>query len=72
VAGLVGCGGALGGVVFGQVVGMALDRGFGYGPVFALAGSLHVLAFLLVCTVIPVIRPLVVPGTRRSPSAQIA
>jgi ACS family hexuronate transporter-like MFS transporter len=57
VAGLVGCGGALGGVVFGQLVGMLLDGGFGYGLVFALAGSLHVLAFLLVCAVIPVIGP---------------
>ena len=55
VAGLVGCGGALGGVVFGQLVGMLLDGGFGYGLVFALAGSLHVLAFLLVCAAIPVI-----------------
>ncbi len=57
VAGLVGCGGALGGVVFGQLVGVLLDGGFGYGLVFALAGSLHVLAFLLVCAVIPVIGP---------------
>ena len=36
VAGLVGFGGAMGGVVFGQVVGTLLDRGFGYGVVFAL------------------------------------
>lgn len=72
VAGLVGCGGALGGVVFGQVVGTMLDRGFGYGPVFALAGSLHVLAFLIVCTVIPIIRPLSLAGSRGTPSAQMA
>ena len=57
VAGLVGCGGALGGVVFGQLVGMLLDGGSGYGVVFAIAGSLHVLAFLLVCVAIPVIGP---------------
>ena len=31
VAGLVGFGGAMGGVVFGQVVGYLLDHGFGYG-----------------------------------------
>ena len=61
VAGLVGCGGALGGVVFGQLVGTLLDGGFGYGLVFALAGSLHVLAFLLVCAVIPVIGPVRLP-----------
>jgi hypothetical protein len=38
-AGLVGFGGATGGVVFGEVVGMLLDRGYGYGLVFTLAGS---------------------------------
>jgi ACS family hexuronate transporter-like MFS transporter len=57
VAGLVGFGGAMGGVVFGQLVGTLLDRGFGYGIVFALAGSFHVLAFVVVCVTIPVIRP---------------
>ena len=31
VAGLVGFGGAMGGIVFGQVVGYLLDHGFGYG-----------------------------------------
>src|SRR5207247_10291853 len=36
VAGLVGFGGAMGGVVFGQAVGYLLDHGFGYGIVFAL------------------------------------
>jgi MFS transporter, ACS family, hexuronate transporter len=61
VAGLVGCGGALGGVVFGQLVGMLLDGGSGYGVVFAIAGSLHVLAFLLICVVIPVIAPVRLP-----------
>ena len=64
VAGLVGCGGALGGVVFGQLVGTLLDGGFGYGLVFALAGSLHVLAFLLVCVAIPVIEPAILPVHR--------
>ena len=57
VAGLVGFGGAMGGVVFGQVVGTLLDHGFGYGIVFTLAGSFHVLAFILICATIPVIRP---------------
>jgi ACS family hexuronate transporter-like MFS transporter len=72
VAGLVGCGGALGGVVFGQAVGTLLDRGFGYGPVFALAGSLHVLAFLLVCAVIPDIRTLVLAASPRPAPAPMA
>ena len=62
VAGLVGFGGAMGGVVFGQVVGSLLDAGFGYGVVFALAGSFHVLAFGVICLAIPVVRPVAVPA----------
>ena len=58
VAGLVGFGGAMGGVVFGQAVGYLLDHGFGYGIVFALAGSLHVVAFATICLAIPHIQPL--------------
>jgi ACS family hexuronate transporter-like MFS transporter len=58
VAGLVGFGGAMGGVVFGQVVGYLLDHGFGYGLVFALAGSFHVVAFGVICLAIPRIAPL--------------
>ena len=46
VAGLVGFGGAMGGIVFGQVAGYLLDHGFGYGPVFAMAGTFHIIAFL--------------------------
>jgi ACS family hexuronate transporter-like MFS transporter len=53
VAGLVGFGGAMGGVVFGQLVGYLLDHGYGYGVVFALAGSLHVVAFATICLAIP-------------------
>ena len=53
VAGMVGFGGAMGGVVFGLVVGWVLDHGYGYSPVFALAGSFHVLAFLLILLTIP-------------------
>jgi ACS family hexuronate transporter-like MFS transporter len=64
VAGLVGFGGAMGGVVFGQVVGALLDAGFGYGIVFALAGSFHVLAFGILCLAIPVVRPVAVPVPR--------
>ena len=66
VAGLVGFGGAMGGVVFGQVVGTLLDRGFGYGVVFALAGSFHVMAFIILCAVIPVIAPVILPAAARS------
>jgi len=62
VAGLVGFGGAMGGVVFGQVVGTLLDRGFGYGIVFTLAGSFHVLAFIVICATIPIIAPVRLPS----------
>ncbi len=55
VAGLVGFGGAMGGIVFGEVVGYLLDHGIGYGTVFALAGMLHVLAFLIILASIPTI-----------------
>lgn len=47
VAGLVGLGGAMGGVVLGQLAGYLLDRGFSYAPILAIAGSLHLVAFLL-------------------------
>ncbi|HKS37915.1 MAG TPA: MFS transporter [Verrucomicrobiae bacterium] len=58
VAGLVGFGGAMGGVVFGQAVGYLLDHGHGWGVVFALAGSFHVVAFMVICVAIPSIQPL--------------
>jgi MFS transporter, ACS family, aldohexuronate transporter len=58
VAGLVGFGGAMGGVVFNLVAGRILDSGLGYGVVFAIVGSFHVIAFLLILVTIPVIRPL--------------
>jgi MFS transporter, ACS family, aldohexuronate transporter len=58
VAGLVGFGGAMGGVVFNLVAGRILDSGLGYGVVFGIVGSFHVVAFLLILLTIPVIRPL--------------
>jgi ACS family hexuronate transporter-like MFS transporter len=60
VAGLVGFGGAMGGIAFGQLVGYMLDHGFGYGAVFAIAGTLHVVAFLIILAAIPMMLPLVV------------
>jgi MFS transporter, ACS family, hexuronate transporter len=58
IAGLVGFGGAMGGVVYQRIVGYLLDHGFGYGLVFSLAGSFHVIAFIVICIAIPIIRPL--------------
>src|SRR4030095_15421099 len=58
VAGLVGFGGAMGGVVFGQLVGYLLDHGYGWSLVFAMAGSFHIVAFAVICLAIPSIQPL--------------
>ena len=62
VAGLIGFGGAMGGVALGQGAGYALDHGFGYGPVFAVAASLHLLGFAIICLAIPSIKPLNLPS----------
>jgi len=58
VAGLVGFGGAMGGIVFGEVVGYLLDHGFGYSVVFRIAGTFHIAAFLIILLTIPVLLPL--------------
>jgi MFS transporter, ACS family, hexuronate transporter len=58
VAGLVGFGGAMGGIAFGQLAGYLLDYGFGYDTVFALAGTLHIAAFLTIVVSVPVVEPL--------------
>jgi MFS transporter, ACS family, hexuronate transporter len=58
VAGLVGFGGAMGGVVFNLAVGRILDSGLGYGTVFGIVGTFHVIAFAVILLTIPVIRPL--------------
>ena len=58
IAGLVGFGGAIGGIAFGHLAGYLLDHGFGYGLVFTLAGTFHVAAFLLILATIPTVRPL--------------
>ncbi len=56
VAGLVGFGGAMGGIAFGQLVGYLLDHGFGYGVVFALAGTFHIVAFAVILATVPSVR----------------
>lgn len=57
VAGLVGFGGAMGGIAFGQLVGYLLDHGIGYGVVLTLAGTFHVVAFLVILAAIPLFGP---------------
>jgi ACS family hexuronate transporter-like MFS transporter len=53
VAGLVGFGGAMGGLLMNVAAGRLLDAGFTYGNVFAIVGTLHVIAFVVIVTAIP-------------------
>jgi ACS family hexuronate transporter-like MFS transporter len=68
-AGLVGFGGAMGGIVFGLVVGKLLDLGFGYGPVFVCVGTLHVIAFCVILLTIRVVGPIQFKATNARPVA---
>jgi ACS family hexuronate transporter-like MFS transporter len=58
LAGLVGFGGAMGGVLLGQIVGWLRDHGYSYTPALVISGSMHIAAFILICLVIPKIQPL--------------
>jgi ACS family hexuronate transporter-like MFS transporter len=58
VAGMVGFGGAMGGVIFNLVAGRILDSGLGYSVVFGLVGSFHVIAFAIILLTIRRIEPL--------------
>ncbi len=58
VAGLVGFGGGMGGVVFGLVVGYLLDHGFGYRTVFGIVSTFHVIAFCIILLSVRTIAPL--------------
>jgi len=68
VAGFIGLGGALGGVVLGQLAGWLLDHGFSYTPVLVIAGSLHVAAFLVILAVVRSLRPLPLPPSSHAVS----
>jgi ACS family hexuronate transporter-like MFS transporter len=58
VAGLVGFGGAMGGIAFGELVGYLLDHNFGYAAIFDIAGTLHLAAFLIILIAVPALLPL--------------
>jgi ACS family hexuronate transporter-like MFS transporter len=58
VAGLVGFGGAMGGLLMNLVAGRLLDAGFTYATVFDIVGTLHVIAFVVILIAIPRIRPI--------------
>jgi ACS family hexuronate transporter-like MFS transporter len=58
VAGLVGFGGAVGGIVFGELSGRYLDANpLDYAPIFAVAGVLHIVSFLVILVTIRRIEP---------------
>jgi ACS family hexuronate transporter-like MFS transporter len=57
VAGLVGFGGAFGGIAFGELAGYLLDHGLGYSTVFVFAGMLHIVAFAIILACIPSVEP---------------
>ena len=63
LAGLVGFGGAMGGVLLGQIVGWLRDHGYSYTPALVISGSMHIAAFILICLAIPRIQPLKFPTT---------
>jgi ACS family hexuronate transporter-like MFS transporter len=58
VAGLVGFGGAMGGLAMNLLAGKLLDAGFGYQTVFFIVGMLHVTAFVVILLTIRRIQPL--------------
>src|SRR5262245_1066679 len=58
VAGLVGFGGAMGGLMMNLLAGKLLDAGFGYQTVFSIVGTLHVTAFVVILLTIPRIEPI--------------
>ncbi|HEY6358210.1 MAG TPA: MFS transporter [Vicinamibacterales bacterium] len=53
IAGLVGFGGAMGGLLMNLVAGRLLDTGFGYQTIFSIVGLLHVAAFGVILATIP-------------------
>ncbi len=71
VAGLVGFGGAMGGIVFGLVVGSLLDHGFGYGLVFGCVGSLHLIAFCVILLTVRVVEPIRLKAAAYAESSEI-
>jgi ACS family hexuronate transporter-like MFS transporter len=58
VSGLVGFGGAIGGGIFGLVAGRLLDHGFGYGTLFVLVGTFHLIGYTTILLFAGKIQPL--------------
>jgi ACS family hexuronate transporter-like MFS transporter len=58
VAGLIGCAGSLGAMLFNLAVGWSLDAFGGYGPAFVVAGLMHPLSLLVFLATVRRIEPL--------------
>jgi ACS family hexuronate transporter-like MFS transporter len=61
VSGMVGFGGAVGGALFGLVAGFLLGHGFGYGTLFLIVGTFHIIGFLAILFFEGTVQPLKSP-----------
>jgi ACS family hexuronate transporter-like MFS transporter len=61
VSGLIGFGGAIGGALFGIVAGFLLGHGFGYGALFFIVGTFHLIGFLAILSLGGRVQPLKTP-----------
>jgi ACS family hexuronate transporter-like MFS transporter len=61
VSGLIGFGGAIGGAIFGVIAGLLLGHGFGYGTLFFIVGTFHLIGFLAILLLGGRVQPLKTP-----------
>ncbi len=61
VSGMIGFGGAIGGAIFGVVAGLLLSHGFGYGTLFLIFGTFHLIGFLAILLLAGRLHPLKAP-----------
>jgi ACS family hexuronate transporter-like MFS transporter len=70
VAGLIGCAGSFGAMLFNLLVGMILDATGSYAGPFVVAGLLHPLSLLLILLTLGRIEPLTLPAPPPRRAAQ--
>ena len=68
VAGLVEFGGAIGGAIFGAIAGFLLNHGFGYGTLFVIVGTFHIIGFLAILLLGGRVQPLKTPDLLQTTS----
>lgn len=61
VSGMIGFGGAIGGAIFGVVAGFLLSHGFGYGTLFIIVGTFHLIGFFAILLLGGRLHPLKAP-----------